>query len=899
MLQEISWDNPNAPVPMDAHLPPQEAINQRRPKPSECDIVIVILWSRMGTFLQEHAASPEDPRYWSGTAWECFDAMDATDAKARFERQHAPELFIYRRREDLNVKAKDPQRDKILAQFDRVENFFRSFLNPDGSPRRSVMDYDTPTEFADYLVKHLREVIWPRFHAVEAIHVARIDPSEVEKPWVKSPYPGLRPFTADETSIFFGRGRETDDLVKLFAGRNFVALVGPSGSGKSSLVSAGLLPRICSGALPGGQEWVWVRFTPGEVGDNPFVALATSLKPLLTSLEDFVPRVKASELETNHGMLDQMAGALLNGKPELAELILLLDQFEEMFTVVDEKYRSGFIDLIARASKTPRLRTVITIRDDLYHHCLKSPILVNLLNAGQYNLASPGVGALFEMITQPAKLAGLRIDDDLVQLILNEAGTSAGTLPLMAFALSELWKARTPDGRLTNEAYKSFDGVPGAIGKRAEDIYKNLEGDESSKRAALASVFRELVEDNVGVSVRRRARRCDVNRSPIAKALVDALEAGRLLLPSRGEDNEDMVEVAHDAILTNWKRLDDWIKDVRDYLRVRGEMAHAASEWHTQGRQKTYLWSHERAIHMAATLEKLGLASENLSEVERDFLGPIDSERMLDEINETSTTHERRAIIGVRLSLLGDTRPGVGLRADGLPDIAWCPVAPSKPRRKMILKGNAGYFSEERFYISKYPITWIQYRAFTEAPDGFYVKDWWNGLKVQVNRPGIQFNRYDNHPAENMCWFEAVAFCAWLSTKLGYRIGLPTEWQWQQAATAKEVNGDYPWGEWNPDYANTEESELDRPTAVGMYPHGASPKPVGAMDMSGNVWEWCLNKYVKPKDRSLGGEQKRVVRGGSWAYKKDDARVTARYGNYPHYRGSNLGFRIVSSSATS
>jgi formylglycine-generating enzyme required for sulfatase activity len=272
---------------------------------------------------------------------------------------------------------------------------------------------------------------------------------------------------------------------------------------------------------------------------------------------------------------------------------------------------------------------------------------------------------------------------------------------------------------------------------------------------------------------------------------------------------------------------------------------------------------------------------------------------MENELKDASTTHERRASIGVRLSLLGDTRPGVSLRrADGVPDIVWCAVTPSVPPRKITLKGDAGIFPEERFYISKYPITWAQFRAFLEASDGFGKRQWWNELGRQVTTPGKQFNRYDNHPAENLTWFEAVAFCTWLSAKLGYQIQLPTEWQWQQAATGGDPNNQYPWGaEWEASNANTYEFALVRSTAVGMYPQGASP--VGALDMSGNVWEWCLNKYDDPKDTSLEGLDKRVVRGGSWGNYGDDVRATSRYGYAANFRNHDVGFRVVSSSLLS
>ena len=131
--------------------------------------------------------------------------------------------------------------------------------------------------------------------------------------------------------------------------------------------------------------------------------------------------------------------------------------------------------------------------------------------------------------------------------------------------------------------------------------------------------------------------------------------------------------------------------------------------------------------------------------------------------------------------------------------------------------------------------------------------------------------------------------------QLGYEIRLPTEWEWQQAATGGDPDHEYPWGaEWDSSRVNTYESNLNRPTAVGMYPQGASP--VGALDISGNVWEWCLNEYDNPKRVDLSGDGRRVVRGGSWGNYQVDARAACRSFLCPAERGYALGFRVVCSS---
>jgi formylglycine-generating enzyme required for sulfatase activity len=199
------------------------------------------------------------------------------------------------------------------------------------------------------------------------------------------------------------------------------------------------------------------------------------------------------------------------------------------------------------------------------------------------------------------------------------------------------------------------------------------------------------------------------------------------------------------------------------------------------------------------------------------------------------------------------------------------------------------------FAISKYPVTWAQYRSFLQAEDGYRQQHWWQGLSRRAVQPGEQYRQWDNHPAENVSWYDAVAFCRWLSVRLGYEVRLPTEWEWQQAATGGDPAREYPWGvDWDPAYTNTWESRLGRTTAVGVYPQGASP--VGAMDMSGNVEEWCLNEHDRSQHTGLSGTACRVVRGGSWSGARGYARASCRADSPPGPRFGNVGLRVVRSS---
>jgi formylglycine-generating enzyme required for sulfatase activity len=267
---------------------------------------------------------------------------------------------------------------------------------------------------------------------------------------------------------------------------------------------------------------------------------------------------------------------------------------------------------------------------------------------------------------------------------------------------------------------------------------------------------------------------------------------------------------------------------------------------------------------------------------------------MLERLADPETNHAQRASIGLRLALLGDDRPGVGLRPDGVPDIVWHAIPGGEVTLELEGSGTRR-FEFAPFHMARYPVTWAQYRAFIEAEDGYQNPDWWQDLPGPYSNPARQRNRWDNHPVVEVNWYEALAFCRWLSTRLGYTVRLPTEWEWQQAATGGDLANAYPWGpEWEDGRANTYESQLGRVTAVGCYPQGTSAQ--GVEDLSGTVFEWCQNEYERPEVTELGGDRRRVVRGGSWFAVPALARAAFRARGELRYLGGDVGVRVLCSS---
>jgi formylglycine-generating enzyme required for sulfatase activity/energy-coupling factor transporter ATP-binding protein EcfA2 len=798
------------------------------------------------------------------------------------------------------IEIDDPQLSDKMVQWQHVIAFFDAFLNPDRSIKRGMKPYAKPEDFREILKSDLRAVIFGRLDA-HALADVSDSPSPAQRVplWVGSPFPGLRAFTPKDAPIFLGRGRETDELVtRLAGGQRFIFLIGASGSGKSSLLSAGLLPRLTGNAVEGSKDWLiprvvdgtsaersqWVglRFTPGELGDDPFLALAAKLSPMLPGDDRPIP-VVAKRLESDAAAFSELAAASLENRPAWSEAVMFVDQFEELFSIVAERHRAPFLQMLVVAVQTPRVRILATLRAEFYHRCLDSADLAALLTSASIPLARPGVVALSEMMTGPAARAGLAFEEGLIARVLDDTGNDPGALALLAFALHELYEARSAAGRLTHAAYDSFGGVRGAIGRRAEDTFARLQTESQSLFRAL---FRELVEVNdQGLAARRRVPRQRLASSKAAGTLIDAFTDARLLVTDRIGDGEPVIDVAHEALLREWPRLATWISSMSDDLRLWRQTEAAAREWDHERRIPSLRWPHERLQSVQEAAERLGIERAQVEEPMQTFIRP-ESDWLVEELERSDTTHYRRAEIGDRLERIGDRRPGVDVRPGNIPDIVWCDIAGGRVK----LEDRAGTFDVTDFLISKYPVTYRQFNAFIDDPEGYANERWWQGLD-RPSAPMEQYRPTGNCPAENVSWHDAMAYCRWLSAKLERDVTLPTEWEWQQMATGGSARRPFPWGkEWDASRANSYESRLSRSTAVGMYPHGQTAAAI--FDVAGNVWEWCLNPYDDPGDTVFNPHAARVLRGGSWADGRDACRGAGRFRYDPGLRLSSIGFRV-------
>jgi formylglycine-generating enzyme required for sulfatase activity len=995
-LEPVAWDNPGAGTVMRATINPQHAIRRGLGEPAQCDIVIVIFWARMGTRLPDppyHKASGEP--YYSGAEWEYENALEGA------RRNQRPEVIVYRRTEDPLFSPRDPDFGSKVEQWKLVEEFFARFSDPKtGAILRGCNFYEKPDGFRQQFTKHLRDLVEELLSEPAAPHPPPASPPP--ELWRGSPFPGLRAFTDKDAPIFFGRGRETDDLVERINRNRFVAVVGASGSGKSSLVWAGLIPALLKGnsirsERAASSDWLWLRLTPGGVGDNPFMALAAELRPYLpgwealtldtvsgagdqVELRPYLPRWEARDiaakvapdparikrikrrrrrrrkareiaerLEADPKALADLIPQILSGRPDSAELVLFIDQFEELVTVVAERYRVPFAAMLAEAVAGERVRAVATLRGDFYHRMIPiSPVLVELLQNGSYPLGAPDPLSLEEMIVRPAERAGLQFDGDLAQRIVRDTGSEPGSLALMAYLLDELY-GRTADGRLTRKAYDDLGGVAGAVGQRAEQVFASLSPEAQS---ALPQVFRRLVRvDDAGTATRRRALRADIVRSApqAAEELLTKFTEARLLVTDTQPNTLTIevaqvplrekaggtpvlpanatVEVAHEALLRKWARLATWIRQAQNDLRLVDQVKLASDEWERNSRKDPYRWLDERLQALYEAIDRLAIDEEQeFSAAQREFVRR-ESDRLLEEIQRPETSHDRRRSIGERLAGIGDPRPGVGLRPDGLPNIEWCKVDfEGRSSVEVQIESVGKVRVNLPLYIARYPVTYRQFQAFVEEQDGYHNPeiDWFQGLAGREEDKALGEQRFifSNHPRETVNWYEAMAFCRWLSWRfealkhspsvLGGRasraphppkrpfnlkepftcpVRLPTEAEWQFAAAGPSAKA-YPWGnDWDGRLANTWESGLSHTTAVGMYPGGAAE--CGALDMSGNVCEWTLTEWRSGKTDDITNQESRVVRGGSWYLNQNDARASYRFSYHPVVRNYYLGFRVV------
>jgi DNA-binding SARP family transcriptional activator/tRNA A-37 threonylcarbamoyl transferase component Bud32 len=407
-----------------------------------------------------------------------------------------------------------------------------------------------------------------------------------------NPYKGLRPFQEADAGDFFGREHTINQLVKRLEGSHFLAVVGPSGSGKSSVVKAGLVPALRQGALPGSENWYIAEMVPGL---HPLKELELALLPL--AVDPPTSLVAPMEMD-KQGLLRAIRRILPEG--EDSQLLLVIDQFEELYTMVDDEgQRRQFLSNLLHAINTPRtpLRVVVTLRADFYDQPLQYQPLAELFKQNTELLLPLNRDELLWAIQEPARQVGVRFEGGLVSEILTDVNDQPGALPLVQFALTELFEARK-NGLMFRRAYIDMGGVLGAMTSRADNIYGHL---DPSQQDLARQVFLRLVALNEeGGYTRRRVRLTELQQlalsivgedgKAVLSEMLDQFGAARLITFDHDPVNrEPTIEVAHEALIRIWSRLFGWLKQSREDIRLQRLLATAANDWTQAGQDESFL----------------------------------------------------------------------------------------------------------------------------------------------------------------------------------------------------------------------------------------------------------------------------------------------------------------------
>jgi DNA-binding winged helix-turn-helix (wHTH) protein/WD40 repeat protein len=423
----------------------------------------------------------------------------------------------------------------------------------------------------------IAEVNTPGVPAETGSALPETAPSEAEE---LNPYPGLAPFTEADAGVFFGRQAEVAALWRKISSRRLLAVVGPSGIGKTSLLRAGVVPAAPTG-------WRALVLTPGE---SPSLSLARALAPdqagdpgAVTQLVGFTDP-------------DTALAAVSRWRGQWQQALLIIDQFEELFTLNSFEVRETFIELLRRLVDAADVHVVLAIRDDFLLQCYRfqriAPIFKDLTPVGP-----PTAAALRQALTEPAARQLCRFESGLlVDEMIADVESERGALPLLAFAVHRLWQERDREQRvLTREAYLRIGGVAGALARHAEATLDRIGGEQ-------LPLVRELFSNLITAEGTRASRAMDEllsvfeesDREAATQVLRELIDARLLTTYELVDDTEQLarrVEIIHESLLAEWPRLVRWQTQDADAAQLRDQLRQAARTWHERGRSDDLLWS--------------------------------------------------------------------------------------------------------------------------------------------------------------------------------------------------------------------------------------------------------------------------------------------------------------------
>ena len=584
--------------------------------PRDTDIVIAILWSRLGTVLPAHIRRADGSAYASGTEFEFEDAVDG------FRRSGKPEIVAYRKTAQAPVPVKTQLLDEHLRQQQSLDRFVDLWFknDEDGSLKAAFHAFESPADFEELLEAHLTRLVQPHLPAGANAQASAAT-------WRQgSPFRGLEPFEPAHAQVFFGRTAAVASvLMKLRQQaerrKAFVLIVSMSGAGKSSLIRAGVLPLMLQPGVVGtAKQWCHAILRPSDGQGDMALALSRAL-----AQPTALPGVEFGPATASPGALAMQVRRALDVLSPDCHLALVIDQVEEMFSdsCIGVAQREAFVAAIDALARSGRVWVIATLRSDVYPRLAELPVLMALKEGdGQFDLLAPTLREIGQIIRLPATAAGLRFEvrpntaERLDDTIRDAAAKNPGALPLLQFLLEELYKRRSPEDVLTFRAYEDLGAVEGALAQRAEAV---LAGVSPEAQRSLPGVLRELVtfgSDDESKVLRRIAPRA-VFDTPQANELVDALVQARLLVSTLDEHGQAAISLAHEALLEFWPRLREWREQDRELLLVHARLAVAARTWERQQLSPDFLLARGKPLAEARALLTGGM---RLSPIESDLV---------------------------------------------------------------------------------------------------------------------------------------------------------------------------------------------------------------------------------------------------------------------------------------
>ncbi len=648
---------------------------ERIPNTGSYDLVISILWSRLGTKISPAFVMPDGSRPQNVNDYEIAWVLDQLNRTPGF-----PELRVYRNRSTPSPPAQSKQdRETFFRQWDAVQEFYAAW-EKQSAFNEACSDYSDLQDFENLVREHFRDFL---ARQLEKEVVSRGRPPKARY-WKSDPFRGLRFFDFEHAPVFHGRtkavGEVLDALKKQASAKNpFVLVLGTSGCGKSSLVRAGVLPLLTEiGTVVGDGPWRRAVTRPGSGGTSgdPFDALAVALlaKGALPELQKAIsrndwrklaaelkedPEIAVSRIkemldqislqELDHLLEEQDAQPPLAGRIESVELVrhrrlrrvkpkaqlaLVVDQLEDLFASgFSQEVQQRYLAVLAALVRCQRVFVIAALRSDFYAAYQQFPELVALIGPnGRFDLPSPTSSELRSIVRLPAEAAGLNFERDIkTNRALDEALTdaafgSAEPLPLLEHLLLQLYRKQfeRKDGLLRWSDYRGLGEFEGALASHAEAVFAAL---NSEAQQAFEFVIRRLT--SLGPDGKAHSRRMPYqelvsspeldNRLKMgAKNLVDCLVKAGLFSLETDPKQEAFISVAHPALLRRWPRVQIWLAEDQEFLRMRDRLDGSLKLWLNRGRQTQHLLRSGSALADGETL--INHFHYSLSETQIDYI---------------------------------------------------------------------------------------------------------------------------------------------------------------------------------------------------------------------------------------------------------------------------------------